>query len=132
VEAKIFKGETFHIGNHSFTEEGAYVAHLQSSNGCDSLVHLQLSYYEVFIPNVFSPNGDGINDDFIISGKDDFIEKTTIHIFDRWGNQIFNGPQWNGKSKEKEAPSGVYSFVAIIKMNDGIDRQFKGSVTLIR
>lgn len=132
AQAKIFKGETFHIGTNTFTEEGKYLVHLQSANGCDSLVYLQLSYYEVFIPNIFSPNGDGINDEFIISGKDDLIDQATIQIFDRWGSQIFNGPQWNGKSSGKEANPGVYSYVAILKMNDGIDRQFTGSVTLVR
>lgn len=132
VQAKIFKGETFHIGTHSFTEEGDYNVHLQSVNGCDSLVYLRLSYYEVFIPNIFSPNGDGINDEFIISGKDDLIEKITIQIFDRWGNQIFTGSQWNGKRKGAFVNPGAYTYLAIIRMNDGIERKFSGSVTVIQ
>lgn len=128
----IFKGETYTLGDDHFTEEGNYLVHLTSSRGCDSLVYLQLDYYQVFIPNVFSPNADGVNDVFIISGKDDLIEEATIKIYDRWGNQLFSGLRWDGLSKGKEVSSGVYSYVALLIMSDGLERQFAGTVTLIR
>lgn len=132
VQGKIFRGETYHIGNSHYQEEGDYEVHLLSSHGCDSLVFLQLSFYEVFIPNIFSPNDDGINDLFIISGKDNLIDQTTIVIYDRWGNQLWNGPEWNGTCNGKEVHTGTYIYQATLKMSDGIERIFSGSVTLVR
>ncbi|HUR32032.1 MAG TPA: hypothetical protein VMZ69_11420, partial [Saprospiraceae bacterium] len=64
VNAKIFEGETYKIGNNQFNREGEYLVTLISSDGCDSLINLHLKYYQVYIPNVFSPNGDGVNDIF--------------------------------------------------------------------
>ena len=132
VSVKIFEGETYKIGSDRLTKEGDYLTHLISSKGCDSLVYVQLTYYHVFIPNIFSPNGDGINDIFSVMSADDQIEKSTFSIFDRWGNQIFNGSEWDGRSREHFANPGVYPYIASIKMSDGIERRFSGSITLIR
>jgi gliding motility-associated-like protein len=132
AQAKIFEGEVYEIGSEHYTEEGNYLVHLLSSKNCDSLVFLELTYYHIFIPNIFSPNGDGINDQFIITSKDDLIEKINIHIFDRWGNQLFSGAKWDGTSHDADVGTGAYVYVAELIMDDGIERQFSGSVTLIR
>ncbi len=132
VHAFIFQRENYKIGKYKFNEEGDYHVTLTSSLGCDSLVLLQLEYYHVFIPNIFSPNGDGINDLLTALGGDNLIDQTILTIYDRWGNQIFSGSEWNGKHNSLDVNPGVYTYVARLTMNDGMERQFSGSVTLIR
>jgi gliding motility-associated-like protein len=131
VSAKIFEGETYTIGSDRLTKEGNYLVYLVSSKGCDSLVYVQLSYYHVFIPNIFSPNGDGVNDVFSIMNADD-VQQTQLTIIDRWGNQIFSGSEWDGRSKDAEVNPGVYTYIAAVRMSDGEERRFSGSVTVIR
>ena len=132
VNAKIFDGETYKIDNNRYNREGNYLAHLTSSQGCDSLVQLHLDYYHVYIPNVFSPNDDGINDLFGVVGRGDEIESSDFVIFDSWGNQIYHGSLWDGKWNDDKIGPGVYAYSAAIRMNDGVERQFSGSVTIIR
>jgi len=131
VEAKIFQGETYTINNSAFTNEGDYLVHLASTNGCDSLVLLQLTYYHLYIPNIFSPNGDGFNDVFSVAGRPDEVESSDITVFDRWGNQVYVGPQWDGLRKGKSMNPGVYTYVAKVKMQDGAERIRLGNVTLV-
>lgn len=132
ISVKIFEGETCEIGNYSFNNEGDHLARLVSHHGCDSLVYLHLDYYHIFIPNSFSPNNDGVNDFFKVYGGDDLIGIPTLTIFDRWGNQIYNGPQWDGTHQSTFLNPGVFIYVAKVKMDDGLERQFSGSVTLLR
>ena len=128
---KFFEGETYKIGDYKFHRPGIYPVTLTSHLGCDSLVLLHLDYYHVFIPNVFSPNDDGVNDLFFVQGGSDIVE-SSVGIFDRWGNQIFEGNQWNGKHKNFFTGTGVYTYVARILMSDGIERRITGNVTVIR
>ena len=95
----------------------------------------------MYIPTVFSPNGDGINDTWSIYSGDPYAELISLSIMDRWGGVIYScidkllidsGVEWDGRSKGKEMESGVYVFTAIIKSNDGKSRKIKGGITLIR
>lgn len=62
---------------------------------------------ESFIPNVFSPDGDGINDLFFLPGKGD-----EILIYDRWGKEVCLCKAWDGKnSRGAECPAGVYYYL---------------------
>jgi CHU_C Type IX secretion signal domain len=58
--------------------------------------------------------------------------RTVFTVYDRWGNQVFAGSEWNGKRNGSFVNSGVYAYVLWIKMDDGIERQFTGNVTLIK
>ena len=83
---------------------------------------------ELRIPNLFSPNEDGVNDIFRIAydGNESFF----MQIFDRWGRPVFEGNQlgWNGINKQgSPAVEGVYYYV--IKIGE---RAFKGNLTLLR
>jgi gliding motility-associated-like protein len=73
-------------------------------------------YYKLSIPNIFTPNGDGINDEFRINFQGDFSDCYTIKIFDRWGTVVFssNNPAftWDGESNSGgKASQGVYFYV---------------------
>lgn len=124
---------------YSNQDTGRYLVKLSVSNisGCvDSteiwvIVRPDGTYY---VPNSFTPNGDGLNDEFKIYAMG--AQEFEIYIYDRWGKAIFTTKDinegWNGKMYEKELPGGVYNYVVIYKDVLGIRRTMPGSVTLIR
>jgi len=88
----------------------------------------------VFIPNIFSPNGDGENDMFFIRGER--IERTEMQVYNRWGNQVFESKDlttgWDGKNKGMDCAAGVYFYRALIRFTDGREEERRGNVTLVR
>lgn len=88
----------------------------------------------VFIPNVFTPNGDTQNDVFGIFATG--VNYYSLKVFNRWGEKVFesynatNG--WDGTYLGKDAAPGVYSYTAIITFLDGENRRYKGTVTLLK
>jgi gliding motility-associated-like protein len=108
----------------------------QEGTGCraeDSTVVVVLPTDYLFVPNAFSPNGDGINDLFYPL-KGELVNITEFKIFDRWGNLVFDDPngQWNGKSRSGvEMPVAAYAWYVEYTL-DGQTYKEKGNVTLIR
>ncbi len=90
----------------------------------------------LIIPNVFTPNNDGINDVFRITGAS--FNTYDLKIFSRWGNLIFETQNasigWNGDSKNSKCPDGVYYFTLDYteKNNPSDQKKVNGSVTLLR
>lgn len=84
------------------------------------------------IPNAFSPNGDGINDTWIIRNLESY-QGATVQVFDRYGRIIYSSvgynTPWDGTHGGKPVPSGVYYY--IIDPKNGVPR-VSGSVTLLR
>ncbi len=84
---------------------------------------------ELFIPNGFSPNGDNINDLFLINNIDICFPENEIVIFNRWGDEVFRqkgynlSNAWNGdyQSSGKRVPDGTYFYVLLLN-NEGKDR----------
>ena len=120
---------------HSFTTEGQYMVTLTATNpfGCVASVthgpYIILSP-ELFIPNVFSPNGDGQNDRFLVeySGSQPF----NLQMMDRWGALLYDGKNkvegWDGLNLAgEESPDGVYYYRVVIGGKD-----YLGHVTLVR
>lgn len=90
---------------------------------------------QVFIPNVFSPNGDGTNDLFSMRvGKD--VTGIEMMIYDRWGKLVYQtnnlAKGWNGTYNGKDAEIGVYQYLIKVKFRDASVSTFKGDVTLLR
>ena len=84
-------------------------------------------------PNVFSPNQDNLNDEYI-PNMDECTEIKVFAIYDRWGEKVFETNQqkgWNGFFKGKPAPMAVYLYYAEMITPWGI-RTHKGSFTLVR
>ncbi|MCB0495694.1 MAG: gliding motility-associated C-terminal domain-containing protein [Cyclobacteriaceae bacterium] len=89
----------------------------------------------IAIPNSFTPNGDGINDNFIIQGK--FISEFEMEIYDRWGEALFHTTEmekgWDGNtSKGKRLPVGNYAYWIRIKDFNGNDHIRTGSVLILK
>ena len=125
----------------SVVQEGVYWVQVTDEHGCsatDSIAVHDVCPTRYFIPNVFSPNDDGVNDYFSIFGSDILALKLTI--YDRWGNLLFEstGPdaRWDGTFRGKPLNPGVYLWVARIngQLQDGttFTKTEAGSVTLTR
>jgi gliding motility-associated-like protein len=90
---------------------------------------------KIFIPNVFTPNGDGNNDEFWIYSVN--LESLDIAIYDRWGKFMYQSNnkdfRWDGKYKGNELPEGVYYYHTHYKLNaDENLYEDKGTVTILR
>ena len=121
---------------HNYTEPGNYTVTLIifDEGGCpDTLARglYNVLSPELFIPNVFSPNDDGVNDAFVIRylGSEPF----SMEVFDRWGRRMFETPVftengWNGRTSDGSlASEGVYYYVITVG-----EESYKGNVTLLR
>ncbi len=90
--------------------------------------------FAVWIPNVFTPNGDGLNDKFeyVLRG----IKSIEIEIYDRWGTSIYFADNmttfWDGNKNGKPCPEGVYTYVIKMVRNNGKSIKRFGTITLLR
>jgi len=126
--------------NMSFSSPGTYIVQLVAGNGfctvIDTLHIVVIPFPDpiVYIPNVFTPNGDGSNDTFTIDT--DYAEGLEIQIFNRWGNAIKEisglNDSWDGMVENKEASDGVYFFKYVVTGINGEVLTGHGNVTLIR
>ena len=89
---------------------------------------------EVYIPNAFTPNGDGVND--VVHVHSESIKTFTFYIYDQWGEMIFSSSAltsgWDGTYKGTREPAGVYIYYLKALMNSGDQLNKKGTITLLR
>jgi gliding motility-associated-like protein len=104
--------------NHVYNNTGNYcIVLIASLNNCRDTISKcidVLSDPKIIIPNLFTPNGDGINDLFLVTA--DGITQFEIQFFDRWGELVFNSKSinvsWDGKnSNGKKVSDGVYYYI---------------------
>ena len=123
--------------SHTYTQQGEFLVQLitMDANGCRDTSSAMIEATgggippDVFIPNCFTPNGDGVNDLFAIGGMPECYELELL-IFNRWGEVIFEddgGHGWSGDMGDGMAPDGMYVF--LLKGNGQL--RF-GTVTLLR
>jgi gliding motility-associated-like protein len=88
----------------------------------------------IYIPNAFTPNGDGSNDIFRVYGT--AINSVRLQIYNQWGDMVFSSTDlaigWDGNNKGNKSPASVYTYTLEAKMQDGTDIVKKGTFTLIR
>lgn len=128
IDMAILEGEMLEIQNQTFSEAGDYPISLSTSLGCDSLVLLKLSTFTIYIPNVFSPNNDGVNELFYPFSPTGTVESYTLQIYNRWGERIFEGQEWDGRDQQ----AGVYVYAINIDFAYGLSKSYFGSVTLVK
>jgi len=123
------------------TDTTTYILTVTDANGCTDVDTVVVNVIkeivdcgEVFVPNAFSPNNDGINDTLFVRGK--CISKMEFCIYNRWGEKVFESNNintgWNGKYKNGTRNTGVYVWYLIATLNDGTLVNKKGNVTLFR
>jgi gliding motility-associated-like protein len=125
-------------------ETTRYTLTVTDENGCDATGEMLLTVplnRRVFIPNAFSPNGDGINDVFLVFAGGNVARVRSFQLFDRWGEKIFedfnfppNDPAhgWDGFFKGKLMNPAVFVYKAEVEYVDGEVEVFRGDVALLR
>ncbi len=88
----------------------------------------------LYVPEVFSPNNDGINDEIVLTGK--YIASIEIVIYNRWGEPVHQSNDmqraWDGLINGSEAPIGNYAYTITFQGNKGDQKKQKGIIALIR
>jgi gliding motility-associated-like protein len=122
----------------------AYSVMVSSVDGCadrDTMIVNVTSEQQLYIPNIFSPNGDGVNDMLRISADEGVQEIAVMEIFDRWGNLVFGftskkpddpAAQWDGLFKGERMNPGVFTYKMIILNTSGEREVRYGDITLLR
>jgi gliding motility-associated-like protein len=125
----------------------AYQVTVFYNDGCEVSAFYNVTVEEeepvtvVTIPNIFSPNGDGANDDFYIYTNDPEVVINSFRIYDRWGNQVFNNETpytpfdtqitWDGTMNGSVVQPGVYVYVLEL-VEDGRTKVRSGDITILR
>lgn len=118
---------------------------LTDSAGCTASAQARIEVdrtFDVFVPNVFSPNDDGLNDWLTIYANPAVVTDIPVfEIFDRWGNLVFARKNfqpnndlygWDGRLREKVLAPSVFVWFARLELLDGRAVDLKGNVTLVR
>lgn len=107
-----------------------------TEEGCEAMgsstITILLAEYE--IPNVFTPNGDNLNDIFQVYHTEGAVNINSLQVFNRWGQLVFESTSneaWDGNYKGEPAQADVYIYHAIIDQNGEVI-EVSGEVTLLR
>ncbi len=96
--------------------------------------------YDVFVPNIFTPNNDGNNDMFVVYGNEGVRQITRLSIFNRWGENVFNQTNiphsdakygWDGTFRDKKCMPAVFGYIIEVEFVNGKKKTFTGDVTLL-
>ena len=114
-------------------------------NGCtdsDAITIFVSKERHVYVPNAFSPNGDNINDMFMIfANVDQAVQVKSFLVFNRWGESVYqyydfppNAPAygWDGSFRGEKLNPAVFTWFAEVEFIDGSIQMFEGDVTLIK
>ena len=125
--------------SHLYVTTGSFTVTLVAYNefGCTdtALQTVQVIIVpSVDVPNAFTPNGDGVNDEVHVQGYG--IAKMNWRIYNRWGSLVFEAGSpdmgWNGYYNGKLQPQEVYTYTLYVVFSDGTKYQKKGDITLLR
>jgi gliding motility-associated-like protein len=103
------------------------------ANGCQATQPIKVTDQcpEIWIPNAFTPNNDGINDTWVIEGLDN-DQTALVRVYNRYGTLMYEskgyGTAWNGEYKGKKLPAGTYYYIVTAKNGK---QKFSGSLTII-
>jgi gliding motility-associated-like protein len=121
---------------HTYTRKGRYTVTLTvlDNSGCliKASKEVQILDYYLEIPNVFTPNGDNLNDSFFPKFR--FIQNLQLQVMNTWGELIYRsqgqeGPGWDGTVAGQKAPEGVYVYKICYQVPDG--RTFTSTSTFL-
>ena len=120
-----------------------YTLSIEDGFGCstsDSIFISVENIERVYIPNVFSPNGDLVNDVFAVYGGPEVWRVASLKIFDRWGEMVFHAENlppdgssgWDGTFDGINLGPGVFVYLAEVTFLDGAKKKFSGSFSLVK
>ena len=91
-----------------------------------------------FLPNAFTPNGDGKNEVFVGVGLIEDIRSFQMYVYDRWGQMVFTSTDpnmgWNGRQQNvgEPLPAGVYTYQGAFSFSDESPIYINGNIVLVR
>lgn len=100
-------------------------------------IYVDGTCFDIRVPNVFTPNGDGVNDEWRVRWRcPELVKEFRMDIYDRWGVKLYESVHreagWNGRTMSGEpVPTGTYYYVIEFSMN-GKKQELKGYMTLLR
>ena len=117
--------------NLTFT---THVAHIKDINGCQTSYQFSLEPPAISVPEFFTPNGDGVNDNWVVGSLAEVYPGAVVTIFDRFGKTLIqflgaDADGWDGTYKGVPMPSTDYWYMIDI---EEIDKQYSGHFTLMR
>ena len=124
---------------HTYIKSGKFKVKLTAyaDEGCSNSIEvgdLIILDAALFVPNTFSPNGDGVNDEFVVTVLN--LKKYQLLIYNRMGENIFQTynifENWKGTHKNQDVPVGTYYYVIFGRNIHNQDVKYTGSLTLIR
>ncbi|MCB0479419.1 MAG: PKD domain-containing protein [Crocinitomicaceae bacterium] len=129
--------------SHTYRKKGVYKVSLVAKNeyGCQSKVTKNITVendYNLLAPTGFTPNGDGLNDNFIPKALEIMNVEFTMNIYHKNGQMYYKTNQvsrpWDGRymMDNQNAPEGAYVWVVQLKNKNGETEVYRGSVTLLR
>jgi gliding motility-associated-like protein len=118
-----------------------YTVTVTNDGGCTAVASIGVSSYDppcddsdIFIPNAFSPNGDGENDVLFVRGN--FILDVELHIYNRWGQEVFSTTDqsigWDGTFEGAELTPDVFGYYLNIGCPGEKSFAKQGNITLLR
>jgi gliding motility-associated-like protein len=123
------------VYNYSIPGNYSVMLTVTSPDGCKAIAISNIEAAAIYIANSFTPNGDGLNDNFSVSITNNIYDYS-LEIFNRQGKKIFKSGStasiWDGNINGNPAPNGVYEYLVEIKDDSGVIFHKVGKVTLIR
>lgn len=119
-------------------ETTTYIVTVSTADGCSETDTVQIIVDDpcgkVFVPNMFSPNGDNKNDELCIYGG--CLNSFEMYIYNRWGEIVYQSTDsnlcWNGSYKNEKLNTGVFVYKLIYIDADGESQKLSGNIQLIR
>ncbi len=115
-----------------------YTLTVKDNNNCTSTDDAVVTVipYCLSVKNAFSPNGDGINDKWIVTNGSACTSQIIAVVFNRYGSQVYKSDNytnnWDGTYEGKPVPDGTYYYVITYKLINGKTQVLKGDVTVLR
>jgi gliding motility-associated-like protein len=110
-----------------------------SDSGCTAVSQALITVnpqHQIYVPNAFTPNGDGINDYWAAFGNKAVWKFCEATVWDRWGEKVFQSNdidfQWDGKYRGEYVEPGEYVYTFKVVFIDDYSVSNKGSITVIR
>lgn len=121
-----------------------YAVEITSVYGCSAADSIHINVFcesaQVFVPNAFSPDGDGVNDILMVRASGIALVKS-FRVFNRWGELVFernnfrpNEPSfgWDGRIRGKTGSAEVYVYTAEVICENGLSYVYKGNTTILK
>ncbi|WP_026211381.1 T9SS C-terminal target domain-containing protein [Lewinella cohaerens] len=121
-----------------------YTLSVTSVDDCTTTDSIRISILDVrdvFVPNAFSPNNDGVNDELIVFGGPEVVLIKNFRVFNRWGDLLFEAKEllpnsntmtWDGRYQGEILGSDVFVWSAEIEFIDGVTLDYSGDVLLLK